>query len=148
MLHSFLCPCFLDLKCHLFKLLPSTSWFQWLIIYYHLFCFLLIKVTVSIFFPAENGRQDENPSLLELPSANSEAEPQPLVSCSSHVSHTGALACKAKLQRVLAGQNHNHKSKLCEKLFPVEFGDAPSQLHKYQSGFQLQLQAPWSVWNH
>ena len=94
------------------------------------------------FFPAENGRQDENPSLLELPSANSEAEPQPLVSCSSHVSHTGALACKAKLQRVLAGQNHNHKSKLCEKLFPVEFGDAPSQLQKYQSGFQLQLQAP------
>ena len=85
MLHSFLCPCFLDLKCHLFKLLPSTSWFQWLIIYYHLFCFLLIKVTVSIFFPAENGRQDENPSLLELPSANSEAEPQPLVSCSSHM---------------------------------------------------------------
>ena len=80
--------------------------------------------------------------LLELPSANSEAEPQPLVSCSSHVSHTGALACKAKLQRVLAGQNHNHKSKLCEKLFPVEFGDAPSQLQKYQSGFQLQLQAP------
>ena len=37
------------------------------------------------FFPAENGRQDENPSLLELPSANSEAEPQPLVSCSSHM---------------------------------------------------------------
>ena len=81
-------------------------------------------------------------SLLELPSANSEAEPQPLVSCSSHMCPIQVHWHVKQNYRVLAGQNHNHISKLCEKLFPVEFGDAPYQLQQYQSGFQLQLQAP------
>jgi len=64
------------------------------------------------------------------------------------VPYTGALACERKLQRILAGQDHNHKPKFCQKLFQVELGGAPPQLQKRHSSFQFQLPAPKPLWKH
>lgn len=45
----------------------------------------------------------------------------------SHVSDSSALACEAKLQRVLEDQDHNHKFQLQNELLTMESCGAASQ---------------------
>ena len=76
-----LCPMLLKSFLQDIKLLPSIIPMS----YFLLPFFLPFQSNWFQNFPPKNGRPGETPSQLKLPPADSEEEPQPLVSCSSHM---------------------------------------------------------------